>query len=725
MTDNGLTVQASGLPDYLTVDDSNLFVDGTVTISPSRLKDQSLEITVPVGGITNVTLLLTNTSNSSMTFSLSDDGTLKTAYSVTNQTAAMVAFPYNGGTPFANWDSNGSAVTNIGFDFLFYGTVYTNFSVSRYGAICFETMVGANTIASLPSGSSPVVAPFWGSTSAATNSIRYLKMSDKLVVYWSSADNQGFQAWLYPNGQIQYVYQGTSWSNSAARGVQRGSDAVNVQEVLPTNVWSSPGSRPADVLLTPRSWVTYAPTNGTVAGLGSSTVTFTADATGQGVGTNRFNAYVTWGDGSISPVAVTVIVFNPTSGLTVNPSAATFYGIAGSITKTNVSLVNTGGMALSYTITDSGAQSSGYNGITTNADFLWNGIWARPITAWIGGTDGNYSPTIPIGFPFPFYGNVYTQLSIGVNGRLALGGDRFIAPYWGTLTLDGNASIGYSGDANRLIVTWSNMGQDGGGSDQTFQAILNRDGSIRFQYNNLSGSSVWPTTQIGLQDTLARTKSATLSNETTTVYSNVYTSTTNITVTTNANIWAQSPVTTNITVTVTTNSVLVYKNDIANQAIVFAPVSRIVITADPLSGTIPVGGTNIVTLTGDARSLIAGGANAVTNSTTFNISYTGGSTPLSATFIATNSTTAAYASAEALADMWGADPVFTSQQNADGSYTLSWTQADDGISRTYRVWYTTSLSSSWIKLEPPVVNGASYKDIPRNEPAIFFKVTVE
>jgi hypothetical protein len=186
-----------------------------------------------------------------------------------------------------------------------------------------------------------------------------------------------------------------------------------------------------------------------------------------------------------------------------------------------------------------------------------------------------------------------------------------------------------------------------------------------------------------------------------------------------------------IVATTGTNVVTTYTSTANDQSLDFTPGKLRIISASPVTGIIPAGATTNILITGDARSLTPGApANSVTNSTTLTFSYAGISANALVTFIATNSSTAAYPSAEALADMWGADPVFASQQNTDGSYTLSWTQADDGNSRTYRVWYTTSLSNpEWTKLDPPVVNGTSYvagaTTIPVTAPAVFFKVTVE
>ncbi len=75
--------------------------------------------------------------------------------------------------------------------------------------------------------------------------------------------------------------------------------------------------------------------------------------------------------------------------------------------------------------------------------------------------------------------------------------------------------------------------------------------------------------------------------------------------------------------------------------------------------------------------------------------------------------------------MWGADPVVNSQQNADGSRTLSWAMANDGLSRTYVVWYSINLLSGWTELYRGD-NFYSYIDSQHaNLPVIYYKVSVQ
>ena len=668
----------------------------------------SLIINVAPGETTNKTLLLSNfgtssnPGNASVTFMVSDDGTRPIGgYIVTTQQAIRANFyqaQFEPETVYTNW----STTTPIGFDMPVQGTKYSDFSVSKFGNVTLSTT----------NGQMIQLSPFTTGTGVNTNSVRFRKNPTQLVIAWGNATGLEFQAWLNSNGTIQYLYQYGTWG---AGNISLGSDP------LTQTITHTPGLTDRDsLLLTPRNWIAYTPTNGNLAGQSSTNLTFTVDATSQTTGTHSFNASIRWGNGTSNVVAVTVIVGTANPQLQV-PSPFTFWGSAGLITRTNMVVTNSGNVALSYTLTDSGLQGASYN--WTNTTYGWRHIPAvvnYTLSAAQLGTQA-----LNLGFPFVYFGNIYTALVVNANGTLTLGSAQTISPFGSSITMDDNASVRVLGDqgSSQFTVTWENMAQSGGGSNQTFQAVLNRDGSIRFNYNQLG--SGWPNGAIHLADA-SGTVSGTLSNSSTAVTSTNYTYVTNYITKTIGNVTMTTDV---IVATTGTNVVTTYTSTANYQSLDFTPGKLRIISASPVTGTIPAGGTTNILITGDARSLTPGApANSVTNSTTLTFSYAGISTNALVTFIATNSSTAPYASDKAKADMWGADPVFTSQQNADGSYTLSWLPADDGISRAYRVWYTTSLSSDWIKMEPLIVNGTSYvvdiNDIPA-ESAIFYKVTVE
>jgi len=694
------------------------------SVSPANLTINVFEGQTGTGGIT-----LTNAGNQGTTFSITDNGSWFIPYAVSTKTASMATFLIlhvpNPETSFTNWNGNSTVAMPIGFDFPLFGTRYDEFSVSRYGAISFNTTVGDNTNSPplLPSGTSPVVAPFWGNTLVDADRVRYEKTTEKLVVSWGHNTGAEFQAWLYPNGEIQYFYEKGTWGD-AAIGIQDASHSDNID--------FTPGAAKRTLLLTPSGtpWVTYEPITGSVAAMDRQIITFTADATDQAVGSTVFTNTITWGDGSTDDVVVTVVVSTGSPGLEISEDHLFLIGSAGAISRTNTLLINTGEVALAYTITDTGARDAGY--AWSNTTFRWQ----EPFSHAYGGTavildDGDDKTAwMPIGFDFPFYGNVYTQFLVDVNNGVVLSTNPLIflgpasandMPSLNT-TLDDNALIRYSGNANKLLITWENVRQTTLGNDQTFQAILYKEGSIRFQYETLSDTNAWLNAWVGLYDN-GRITQATLSNEMTTVTTTHYTL---IPIATN---YHRIIYTTNITTTVTHNET------ITDQAIVFYPSNRVVLTVDPASGTLPVGSTQGVYLYGDARDLTPGGGNNILADTTFDIAYAGGTQSLYVAFIATNSVETSFgdmrdSDEDGRSDveeiLFGSDGEISVVRNADNSHTISWPDPTPAsLNRNFIVWYTTDLMGGWIKLKE-LGNITTYTDTEHaDEPVIFYKVTAE
>ncbi|NOU36828.1 MAG: hypothetical protein HOO88_08665 [Kiritimatiellaceae bacterium] len=656
----------------------------------------ALTIRVAAGSTASAAVMLTNAGNAGLSFNVTDDGRLPAGnYTVTTQAADRLGFvpaQFSPDSLFTNWSGNLTASSAIGFTMPLGGNLYTAFFVNRTGML---TLTSTN-------GASATLMPFHSAAALNTNSIRFVRSTNRLAVAWGNATGQEFQAWINADGTVQYLYQYGSW----------GSADIRIQDQV---ISHTPGLTATDAIrLTPSFWVSYTPSNGLVNPASAQALSFTANAQGQAPGTNRFNTTVNWNTGTSNTIAVTVIVEAVAPRLAiVSPQPFNFSGAAGFITHTNLVLTNSGNVALSYTVTDSGLQLSGYS--WTNTVHGWQHIPA--VSGSILSPSDFGTRVLDIGFPFVYFGRVCTSLTAQAGGVLTLGSGQTIRPFGANLSVDANASVRFFTDASsRMIITWENMAQSGGGADQTFQAVLERSGAIRFNYQTLG--SGWSNGVIRLSDT-SGTVSGTLINSATTVtnitvtpvYSNQVTTIGSITFTNQ--IKTGETVTTNITYTATAN----------NQSLVFTPGAQRIISASPSTGTLLTGQTADILITGDARSLSGGGANDVTNSTTLTFSYSGKTTNAPIRFTATNSVEAAYAaSAES---MWGAEPVFTSRQNSDGSRTIEWFGADDGLSRTYTVWYTTNLMGVWEMLYR-ADNVYSFTDsIHAGVPVIYYKVSVE
>lgn len=660
----------------------------------------SLVIQVASGATGTGNVTLTNSGNAQASFTVTDNGLPAGSYTVETQGVDRVVFlpaQFDPETVFTNWTGS----LDIGFTMPVFGARYSSFSVSRFGTLTLSSTNGATATLNV----------FQSTTAVDTNSIRFLKETNRLVVAWGNGTDREFQAWINSDGTIQYLYQYGTW----------GSGTIGLSDALHSQTLShTPGLTGRDsLLLTPASWVAYAPVNGTVGAQNGQILTFTANAAGQPNGTNTFDAIVDWGNGSNSVIHVSVIVEAATQNLQILlPIPFSFQGPAGFITRTNMVVTNSGNAALSYTITDGGVQAAGYT--ATNVTYGWQHI--PQVASYILSPSQLDTTSLNIGFPFVFFGNVYTALTVNANGTISLGSGATISPFAANLSLDSDSSVRFLPDSgfNQFTVTWENIAQSNGGSNQTFQAILDRNGLIRFNYQQLGKG--WTNGVIQLADS-SGTVNGTLSNAATTA-----TSVTTTPVYSNEVIKIGNATFTNqVKIGETTNIVTTYTDTANLQSLQFIPGKQRIISASPVSGTIPaLTSTNII-ITGDARSLQSGGLNQVTNSTTLVFHYSGKSTNALVTFTATNSADTAYPafSSEIAESMWGADPVVTSQLNIDGSRTVSWPAANDSLTRTYKVWYTLDLMQDF-QLLATVSNGTSYVDTEHNDaPVIYYKVTVQ
>ncbi len=122
------------------------------------------------------------------------------------------------------------------------------------------------------------------------------------------------------------------------------------------------------------------------------------------------------------------------------------------------------------------------------------------------GEGGNFGP-FPLGFGFSFYGEIHDSIRVGTKGWLsftsesgtytnqpiptALEPNNMLAPFWDDLSPNLGGTVYYFADAgnDRFIVQWDAVVHFPDGPPETFQAILNSDGSIIYQYQTVSDDS--------------------------------------------------------------------------------------------------------------------------------------------------------------------------------------------------------------------------------------------
>lgn len=114
--------------------------------------------------------------------------------------------------------------------------------------------------------------------------------------------------------------------------------------------------------------------------------------------------------------------------------------------------------------------------------------------------------TVPIGFDFPFYDGVYTQMHIGSNGTItfqtatspwlnqhlpsASAPAALLAPWWEDMNNE-ETPLGtfyfWSNEIDQCIITWKDFPKWGTYETYTFQTILDAYGKIIYQYQDMNG----------------------------------------------------------------------------------------------------------------------------------------------------------------------------------------------------------------------------------------------
>jgi hypothetical protein len=192
-----------------------------------------------------------------------------------------------------------------------------------------------------------------------------------------------------------------------------------------------------------------------------------------------------------------------------------------------------------------------------------------------------------------------------------------------------------------------------------------------------------------------------------------------------------------------------YVNAVGNRAVQLQFAQVHVISYTPNSGSIAAGSNAAITITGDASNQ-SGGPGTISTNTTLSIfcnAVEGGPNTLTnrldVRFTVTNSLETVFVRAAAgdsdgdgiLDDqerIAGTDPqnagsVFTPAiERTDTGVSLSWPPPQDGVQRTYIIYFTTNLMSAagWNYLAT-VTSGTTYSTAHSNASLIYYKITVQ
>ncbi len=141
--------------------------------------------------------------------------------------------------------------------------------------------------------------------------------------------------------------------------------------------------------------------------------------------------------------------------------------------------------------------------------------------SFIFGDDQSAGP-VPLGFPFFFYGRVYTTTYLGTNGYLSLDGpstyymnknmpnprlpNTLVAPFWDDLQVCPNQARqaiyfkpGGSAPNRYFVAEWAGVSRLGAPTRPiTFETVLYENGEILFQYQDLTGTL--DTASVGIEN---------------------------------------------------------------------------------------------------------------------------------------------------------------------------------------------------------------------------------
>jgi hypothetical protein len=178
---------------------------------------------------------------------------------------------------------------------------------------------------------------------------------------------------------------------------------------------------------------------------------------------------------------------------------------SGDSAKVSLSICNSGGSALSYSI---GGQDTSKESKYTWVDsdnpngpvFEWNDICSTGIP--ISLNDDDYK-AVPLNFAFPFYGNSYSTMYISSNGLVSFGTGttvrtnkpipssgtpkNFIAAFWDDLNPATGGSVYYKNSGSTTIVQFNHVPSlyCKSPNDFTFQIVLSANGNICLYYQKM------------------------------------------------------------------------------------------------------------------------------------------------------------------------------------------------------------------------------------------------
>jgi hypothetical protein len=186
------------------------------------------------------------------------------------------------GTPGSYGDDSNLGPFAIGFDFPFYGNLFSTLRVCSNGFLSFTSSSTAYTNQGIPTAAEPnnLVAPFWDDLNPNNGGEIYTwqdPANGRFIVQWDAVPRysnanalQTFQAILHADGRILFQYHTVSDATSATVGIENASGTDGL-EVVANAAYLESGL--AIELGLESSWVVLSPLGGTISAGGSAQLT--------------------------------------------------------------------------------------------------------------------------------------------------------------------------------------------------------------------------------------------------------------------------------------------------------------------------------------------------------------------------------------------------------------------------------------------------------------------
>ncbi len=417
-------------------------------------------------------------------------------------------------------EDDASRTINLPFPVTYYSQTYTQITVCTNGWAAFGDQAVVNfhnrTIPS-PIGPSAMLAPFWDDLRTNPGIVLYGTSADAdyFIIEWTHMSNLGLQNDLsfqiiiyntadYPtdtaDNDIKFQYQNYENMDVEANYSTIGIEAPDTQSgilISYNNLYD-----PSIGLLPNYSALLFSTDRGErlpegIAALSSNSMTFVQNpwSTGQ-------DSIVITNVGE-SPLAYNI---NLNAGLDLLPPAPVMSDQ--NLTKTTPDAVNhspgsrEGSDAYGYTwvkSTEDGAPEYNWIDIATETNLL----------PYPGDPDDIGIGPLSLGFEFPFYDDVFSEMYVSSNGTISFLSNSapwsntflpsasapaaLLAPWWEDLNNESGGPQGtlyfWRNEFDQCIITWQDFPKWGTSDLYTFQVILDVFGKIIYQYETMDGST--------------------------------------------------------------------------------------------------------------------------------------------------------------------------------------------------------------------------------------------